>query len=80
MASLPWDDPDQYVKHSPLYFAGSFKTPMLVIEEGDDPQAAALYFALQSRKVESALLRVAKAPETAERIVELEAELAWLAR
>jgi dipeptidyl aminopeptidase/acylaminoacyl peptidase len=80
MASLPWDDPDQYVKHSPLYFAGSFKTPMLVIEEGDDPQAAALYFALQSRKVESALLRLAKAPETAERIVELEAELAWLAR
>ena len=28
---MPWDDPDQYVKHSPVYFARNFKTPTLVI-------------------------------------------------
>jgi dipeptidyl aminopeptidase/acylaminoacyl peptidase len=80
MGALPWEDPDQYVKHSPLYFAGSFQTPTLVIEAGDDPQAAALYFALRSRKVESALVRLPKSLETADRVTELEAELAWLTR
>ncbi len=80
MGALPWEDADQYVKHSPLYFAGSFKTPTLVIEHGDDPQAAELYFALESRKVESALVRLPKAPEPADRIAELEAEIAWLTR
>ena len=80
MGALPWEDPDQYMKHSPLYFAGSFKTRTLVIEEGDDPQAAALYFALESRKVESALVRLPKTPQPADRVMELEAELAWLAR
>ena len=37
MGAMPWDDPDQYVKHSPLYFAGNFKTPTLVISAGRDP-------------------------------------------
>lgn len=77
MGALPWEDPDQYVKHSPLYFAASFKTPTLVIGEGDDPQAEALYFALQARQVESALVRMPAPPD---RTVELEAELAWLGR
>ncbi|HTX33450.1 MAG TPA: prolyl oligopeptidase family serine peptidase [Bryobacteraceae bacterium] len=80
MGALPWEDADQYVKHSPLYFAGSFQTPTLVIEHGDDPQAAELYFALQSRKVASALVRLPKAPQPAGRITELQAEIAWLAR
>ena len=78
MGSLPWEDPDQYVKHSPIYFAGNFKTPVLVIAKGDDPQAAELYFALQERKVESALVRLPAAAQAADRVRELEAELAWL--
>ncbi len=80
MGALPWEDPDQYVKHSPLYFAASFHTPTLVIGRGDDPQAAALYFALQSRKVESALMKVPAVPAPADGVVEMEAELAWLTR
>jgi dipeptidyl aminopeptidase/acylaminoacyl peptidase len=80
MGGMPWDDPDQYVKHSPIYFAASFKTPTLVIAEGGDPQAAALYFALQSRKVESALVRLPAVPQIADRVAEMEAELAWLTR
>lgn len=80
MGALPWDDPDQYVKHSPLYFAANFKTPTLVIGGPGDPQAEALYFALQARKVESALLRLPNLSQPADRIAEMEAELAWLGR
>jgi len=80
MGALPWEDPDQYMKHSPIYFAGSFRTPTLVMEEGDDPQAAELYFALQSRKVESALLRLPATRQPAVTVAEVEAELAWLTR
>ena len=28
---LPWEDPDQYAKHSPIFFAQSFHTPTLVL-------------------------------------------------
>ena len=47
---MPWDDPDQYVKHSPIYFAGNFRTPTLVLASDPDPGAEELYFALQARK------------------------------
>jgi dipeptidyl aminopeptidase/acylaminoacyl peptidase len=80
MGALPWEDPDQYVKHSPLYFASNFRTPTLVISQGDDPQSAALYFALQSRKIESAMVRLPATPLRADRVKEVEAELAWLTR
>ena len=30
MGAMPWDDPDQYVQHSPIFFARNFKTPTLV--------------------------------------------------
>ena len=73
MGAMPWDDPGQYTQHSPVFFARNFKTPTLVI--GDDVQSRELYFALQARKVESALLRLAP-----DRVLELEAELAWMSR
>ena len=25
MGAMPWEDPEQYVKHSPVYFAGEFQ-------------------------------------------------------
>jgi dipeptidyl aminopeptidase/acylaminoacyl peptidase len=79
MGAMPWDDPDQYVKHSPVYFAGNFKTPTLVIAGDRDPGAEELYFALQARKVDSAMVRLEPA-RPSQLILEWEATLGWLER
>jgi acylaminoacyl-peptidase len=76
MGAMPWEDAEQYTKHSPLYFASAFRSPTLVIAGEGDPGSEELYFALQSREVDSALIRI---PAGAG-VMELEAELAWLAR
>ena len=76
MGAMPWDDPDQYVKHSPLFFAPNFKTPTLVI--GDGAQARELYFALRARQVESALLRSAADGKPGTLVLQWETELGWL--
>jgi hypothetical protein len=78
MGAMPWDEPDQYVKHSPVYFAGSFQTPTLVL--GDSPAADEMDFALRARKVDSALVRLPVAGGPAVNVLELEAELAWIGR
>jgi acylaminoacyl-peptidase len=80
MGALPWEDPDQYAKHSPIAFAQSFKTPTLVIARGPDAQAGELYFALQTRKVDSGLLQFPDDDKPGTAVEELEAMLAWLAR
>lgn len=54
MGGPPWDQASRYLARSPLYAAASFTTPTLVI--GSGAQSEELYFALQARKVESALL------------------------
>ena len=79
MGAMPWDDPDQYVKHSPVYFAGNFRTPTLVIAGDRDPGAEELYFALQARKVDSALVHL-DAARPSQVILEWEATLGWLER
>jgi len=78
MGGMPWDDPGQYVQHSPLFFARNFQTPTLVI--GNGTQSRELYFALQARHVESALARLGDDRKPAARILELETELSWLER
>ncbi|HYW47307.1 MAG TPA: prolyl oligopeptidase family serine peptidase [Bryobacteraceae bacterium] len=78
--AAPWDDPDQYVPHSPIFFARNFRTPTLVLAGDPDPESQELYLALQARKVESVLLRVPAAPTPGEQILELETVLRWLAR
>jgi acylaminoacyl-peptidase len=79
MGAMPWDNPQQYATHSPLSFAQNFKTPTLVIAGENEPQSEALYFALQSRKVESELVRLGSA-KPSEELLELETTLAWLDR
>jgi acylaminoacyl-peptidase len=79
MTALPWDDPDQYVKHSPLYFARNFQTPTLILAGEHDVGSNELYFALQSRKVECALVRLPR-EGTAARVLEIETILAWLGK
>jgi acylaminoacyl-peptidase len=77
MGALPWDDPDQYVKHSPVYFARNFQTPTLILAGEHDAESDELYFALQARKVESVLVRLPE-PGPAARVLELETILGWL--
>jgi acylaminoacyl-peptidase len=77
MGAMPWDDPDQYVQHSPVYFAANFRTPTLVITGDRDPGAEELYFALQARKVDSALVHLGTA-RPSQVTLEWEATLGWL--
>lgn len=78
MGAMPWDQPDQYVQHSPIYFARDFKTPTLVI--GDGPEAEEMEFALRMRKVDSAMVRLPARSRPSDNVLALEAELAWLGR
>jgi len=79
MGAMPWDDPDQYAKHSPVYFAGNFQTPTLLLAEDADPGAEELCFALQARRVDSALVRLG--PARPSRVtLEWEATLAWIGK
>jgi acylaminoacyl-peptidase len=75
MGGMPWEDPDQYVKHSPLYAAANFKTPVLILASDHDPEADELSFALRQRKVEVAVARIPADP-----VMELRTILAWLER
>jgi dipeptidyl aminopeptidase/acylaminoacyl peptidase len=74
----PWEQAPRYLARSSLYAAGSFATPTLVI--GSDAQSEELYFALQARKVESALLGPGPEGEPGGQEAELSAMLAWFGR
>ena len=78
MGALPWDDPDRYVKHSPIYFAGNWKSPTLVLAGEHDAQSDEFYAALQLRKVNAAMVRFPDWDKPSSRVLELETTLAWL--
>ena len=63
MKTLPWDDPKQFIEHSPIFFAKNFKTPTMVITGEADrrtpiAESEELYFALKAQKVPAVLVRV----------------------
>ena len=78
MGGMPWEQAERYVARSPLYAAGSFAAPTLLIGAG--AQSEELYFALQARKVEAALLVPDPAAGTGGSAAEVSAILAWLKR
>lgn len=80
MGAMPWENPEQYTKRSPLFFAQNFHTPTLVIAREPDLESDELYFALQARKVESALVRMRGQVTPRQMLLELEATIGWLAR
>jgi dipeptidyl aminopeptidase/acylaminoacyl peptidase len=80
MGAMPWDDPDQYVKHSPLFSAQGFHTPTLVLGGDRDPQSDLLYFALQARRVESYLVRLPDSRGPSVKVFELKSLLSWFGR
>jgi len=71
---LPWDDPELYMKRSPIYSSGTIRTRTLVLAANPDGQSEQMYYALQVRKVESALIRPSSTVE------EIEAILKWLGK
>jgi dipeptidyl aminopeptidase/acylaminoacyl peptidase len=80
MGAMPWDNPEQYMKHSPIFFAQNFKTPTLILAGERDPASDELYFALRARKVDSALVRLGDAGPPSRMILEMETILAWIGR
>lgn len=77
LGAMPWDDPELYSKRSPIFFASSFHAPTLVIGGDADLGSEQLFFALQQRKIDSALVRI---PDESPggRVLELRATLGWL--
>jgi dipeptidyl aminopeptidase/acylaminoacyl peptidase len=91
MKAMPWENPDQYLKHSPISFAANFKTPTMVITGEADlrtPMAESeeLYFALKVRKVDAVLVRIPDEPHgilgahPSHRIAKMEHLLGWIER
>ena len=89
MKAMPWDNVDQYLKHSPVFFAKNFKTPTMVITGEQDlrtpiAQSEELYFALKARKVDAVLVRIPDEPHgirgahPSHRIAKTEHVLGWI--
>ncbi len=89
MKAMPWENPKQYIERSPIFLAGNFKTPTMVITGEADyrtpiAESEELYFALKARKVDSVLVRIPDEPHgirgahPSHRVDKLEHILAWL--
>ncbi|TPG14506.1 S9 family peptidase [Sphingomonas oligophenolica] len=88
---MPWEDPEQYWRRSPLSLVGNVKTPTAVMVGEDDhrtppSEAEQYYAALQIRSVPTVLIRVPSASHgsladrPSQLVAENQAILAWFAR
>lgn len=60
--NLPWDDPSEHLRRSPLMYVGNVTTPTMLMTGVDDlrtpiPQTEEYYQALRYRKIPTAMLR-----------------------
>jgi dipeptidyl aminopeptidase/acylaminoacyl peptidase len=89
MKGMPWENPEQYLRHSPVFLAQNFKTPTMVITGEADlrtpmAQSEELYFALKARKVDAVLVRIPDEPHgirgahPSHRIAKMEHVLGWI--
>jgi dipeptidyl aminopeptidase/acylaminoacyl peptidase len=63
LKAFPWEQPQQFLEHSPIYYAKNFKTPTMVITGEADlrtpiAESEELYFALKVQKIPAVLVRV----------------------
>jgi acylaminoacyl-peptidase len=90
MKAMPWENPEQYLKRSPIFYAAHFKTPAMVVTGEQDlrtPMAESeeLYFALKARHVPAVLVRIPDEPHgirsahPSHRIAKMEPILGWIA-
>ncbi|MEO8448676.1 MAG: S9 family peptidase [Gemmatimonadota bacterium] len=61
-AKLPWEDPSEHLRRSPLMYVGNVKTPTMLMTGVKDlrtpmPQTEEFYSALKLRKVPTAMVR-----------------------
>ena len=61
-AKLPWEDPAEHLRRSPLMYVGHVKTPTMLMTGVKDlrtpmPQTEEFYSALKLRKVPTAMIR-----------------------
>ena len=89
MKAMPWENPQQYLEHSPIFFAANFKTPTMVLTGEADlrtpiAESEELYFALKARKVDAVLVRIPDEPHgirgahPSHRIAKMEHILGWI--
>ena len=89
MGGMPWENPQQYIEHSPIFFANNFKTPTMVITGEADlrtpmAQSEELYFALKAQKVDAVLVRIPDEPHgirgahPSHRVAKVEHILGWI--
>ena len=89
MKSMPWDNPQQYMDRSPVFFAKNFKTPTMVLTGEADlrtpiAESEELYFALKARHVPAVLVRIPDEPHgirgahPSHRIDKMEYVLGWM--
>lgn len=88
--NLPWEDPDEYWRRSPLSLVGNVTTPTLLLTGEADhrtPMAESeqYYQALKLRQVDTALVRVPEASHgiasrPSHQIAKVDNILAWFAR
>ncbi len=60
---FPWDNPEPYLKRSPLSYAGHVTTPTMLLTGESDfrtpiPESEQFYTALKLRKVDAAMVRI----------------------
>ena len=91
MKSMPWENPKQYIDHSPLFFADKVTTPTMLITGEEDwrtpiGQTEEFYFALKARKVDTVMVRIPREPHgirgafPSHRIAKVEHILGWFAK
>jgi len=87
---MPWEDPEEYWRRSPLSLVGNVRTPTMLLTGEEDhrtpmPESEQYYQALKLRKVDSALVRVPEsshgiASRPSNQIAKVDNILAWFAR
>ncbi len=89
MKAAPWENPQQYIARSPVFFAHKVTTPTMVLTGEEDwrtpiGQSEEFYFALKARKIDSVLVRVPKEPHgirgafPSHRVAKVEHILGWM--
>ena len=88
MNALPWENPQQYIARSPVFFADKVKTPTMVLTGEEDwrtpiAQSEEFYFALKQRGVDTVMVRFPHEPHgirgafPSHRILKIEHILQW---
>ncbi|MDP6443018.1 MAG: S9 family peptidase [Pirellulaceae bacterium] len=83
-AKKPWEDPESYLRRSPLSLVGNVKTPTMVLTGEQDfrtpiSESEQFYQALKLRKIDAALVRIPGASHAiASRPTQLMAKVAYI--